>query len=449
MGAWLDKLRKTDRAARQRVATFAVIAVAAVLMLAGGGKALLRTYESLAKTDQLAAVSLILSGVPDGAVPVTLLDVDDLTRQAWRSQTATPHAALAALVHMAQTRGAAAILLDFDLSADRPDTPADPALAGLLQNYPANAPVLMLVRQITFPAGSDVATSTITPYDEMTASRPNIVWVSALNDGGGIRSVRRIRFWQTVCAGSDGLTYPSVPLVIAGRVIDGGRNSAALDRFLAGRTSQDCGSLPAGDAAWPPVQDAEVVLPYVFGNEPGARALMRIRYGGQETVLLRRIRGSDLVRHQDGLAVPAGDIHREPFEGRVVVVGASYSGNRDIYQTPLGMMPGAVIMANSVVQARRMVETPPASPAVAGLVAVAMLGLCAAAARFLHFVAAVLAIAGLSLAVLFLMGRLYGFGAGYEVLAMALPGFALFKLADGLLHMAMEIPRRGWRVLFK
>ncbi len=42
------------------------------------------------------------------------------------------------------------MLVDFDLTMEQPGTPPDPTMQELLQNYPANASVLMLVRKIGF-----------------------------------------------------------------------------------------------------------------------------------------------------------------------------------------------------------------------------------------------------------------------------------------------------------
>ncbi len=143
------------------------------------------THDSFAKTDRLAAVSLILSGVPDNALPVTLLDVDDSTRREWRSTGATPHAALAELVRLASAREAAGACWSTSISPwEQPGTPPDPTMQELLQNYPANASVLMLVRKIGFAKaeggsgnGSLLAASTTpTPYDLAAAGKPNIIW---------------------------------------------------------------------------------------------------------------------------------------------------------------------------------------------------------------------------------------------------------------------------------
>ena len=45
---------------RQRAATVVIIAIAMVLMLAGGGKALVQSFDSLGKTDLLAALALLM-----------------------------------------------------------------------------------------------------------------------------------------------------------------------------------------------------------------------------------------------------------------------------------------------------------------------------------------------------------------------------------------------------
>ena len=66
-----------------------------------------------------------------------------------------------------------------------------------------------------------------------------------------------------------------------------------------------------------------------------------------ETVAFRRIGAGQLFTYTNGVAAPAGEIDADPFAGRVVIVGASYSDSGDVYETPLGTMPGALVLANS------------------------------------------------------------------------------------------------------
>ncbi|MGH6855772.1 MAG: hypothetical protein ACREDN_10175, partial [Aestuariivirga sp.] len=202
--------------ARHRIETAIITIVAALVMLTGVGQRIVDSHGNLGDADHLAALSLVMSGVPRDAIPVTFLDVDDKTRRSWGATGSTPHAALAHLVSQAADNGAAAILLDFDLTPAFDGQAADPDLAGLLQNYPANAPELLLARKIHFVRGPaagggkevQAASAAITAYDGDAAGKPNIRWVTTLNDIGKDRSVRRIKLWQTVCDGASGLAYP-------------------------------------------------------------------------------------------------------------------------------------------------------------------------------------------------------------------------------------------------
>ena len=51
--------------------------------------------------------------------------------------------------------------------------------------------------------------------------------------------------------------------------------------------------------------------------------------------------------------------------------------------------------------------------------------------------------------VLIVLSRLYGMETGFEVVAAAITGFALFKLIDSLAQLASEVPKRRWRAIFK
>ena len=38
---------------------------------------------------------------------------------------------------------------------------------------------------------------------------------------------------------------------------------------------------------------------------------------------------------------------------------------------------------------------------------------------------------------------------GIDVIAVAVPGFALFKLMDSLIFIASNVPKQGWRAILK
>ncbi len=453
----VSSLIEESVSSKKRLVTFVIVLAAVVLMLTGIAGRIVDTHDSFVSSDRLAAISLILSGVPDGALPVTLLDVDDETRQSWGSEGATPHAALAELVGLSGRGGPEAVLLDFDLSADHAGAVADPALLALLERYSADAPLLMLVRKIGFTsnAGSGgvsaglSASATATPYDAATAGKANIRWVTTLNDIGSDRVVRRIKVWQTVCDGASGTAFPSAALVAAGQVARRKLPAADLDQFLGSRVTVECGAGNPPAVPWPRVQQQSAQLPYVFTGDPKARALMRISTTKGPTVALRRISAGQLVSFAAGTAQPAGEIDRDPFEGRVVIIGASYTQSTDVYETPLGTMPGSMILANSVVQAEHLTSAEPATSMLRNVIAVLVFLIFAAFARYLIGVAAILGIGLVSVGVLFMLSRLYGVETGFEVVVTAITGFSLFKLIDSLVQMVSDVPKRRWRAILK
>ena len=164
---------------------------------------------------------------------------------------------------------------------------------------------------------------------------------------------------------------------------------------------------------------------------------------------MRRISAGQMVNISDGKAAAVGDIDRDPFDGRVGIVGASYTESTDVHETPLGTMPGSMGVANSVVQAERMVSVVPAPSMVRNVLALGLFLIFAVFARYLIGLAAIFGIGIASVITLVICSRLYGIESGFEVVAAAITGFSLFELIDSSIQLAMDIPKRRWRALFK
>jgi CHASE2 domain-containing sensor protein len=131
------------------------------------------------------------------------------------------------------------------------------------------------------------------------------------------------------------------------------------------------------------------------------------------------------------------------------MIGASDAASGDVYNTPMGSMPGVLIIANSVVQADRILNARPMPPVVrAGTILLALLSFILVARLFQGAVAA-LVISAISFLLLYATARLFSLGDGIAVLAAAVTGVALFKLLESLLNLALEVPKRGWRAIFK
>lgn len=437
---------------KERIVTAVILVVSAVLLLAGVGQRVIEAYDRFKKADYITAVSLVMTGVPDNALPVTLLDVDDKTRAAWGTPRITPHSALARLIQESARLKAAMIVSDFDLSPDRPDDPGDPELIATLAGYPADAPTLLLARKISFTRGENeefVAQDTAsTPYDAATAGKPNIRWITTLNDIAGDRQVRRVRMWQTVCKDAGGVALPSAGLVAAALLYPNDPRAADLEAFLKSRADSDCRKVPEVALPWPKFVGQAATVPYVIPDRTDTRSLFRIQRDGRETVVLRRISAGQIVTYDGSAARLAGEMDKDPIEGRVVMIGATHADTSDFYNTPLGTMPGVLIIANSIVQAKSISDTVPMSPWLSNIFALALFLIYAAIVRKLEPSLAVTAIGVVSVIGLFIISRLFSFYDGVNVVAVAIPGFMLFKLIDSLAHIILNIPSRGWRAIF-
>jgi len=452
----ISKFVPRSVAARSRLMTMIIVAVAAICLLAGIGERITKAYEDLTDAERIAALSLVMSGVPEEALPLTLLEVDDATRLDWGDRRVTPHAALAKLIAMSASHGASAVMVDFDLSGDAPEQKADQIFLQLLAEYPPEAPPLLLARTILFVRGEgggagdvQASGSAATPYDAVVSGKPNIQWVTTLNDISSDRSVKKIRLWQTVCTGSAGTAYPSPALAVAAWLFPGSDHRAELAGFLDSRVQSECGKTAETEHAWPPVEEQAATIPYVFADATRMPASFRIDHGGKRTVALRRIRAGQLVKVDNGQAAAAGEIDRDPFENRVVLIGATHAGSGDFYETPFGTMSGVMIVANSITQAKTIVETTPAAAWIKNVLVLALFLIFAVVARKLQGAPAVIVIAILSIAALFIISRMFGFATGTNIIAIAVPGFALFKLVDSIGHIALHWPSLGWRALLK
>jgi hypothetical protein len=56
---------------------------------------------------------------------------------------------------------------------------------------------------------------------------------------------------------------------------------------------------------------------------------------------LERVSAGALIRHLPGASA-------DPVRGRVVVIGASFEDSRDLHETPVGTLPGALVMLDAI-----------------------------------------------------------------------------------------------------
>jgi CHASE2 domain-containing sensor protein len=442
---------------RWRAMTFLVVAL---LTLYGLGQGLVALYEGVTTTDQVNRLATLVSGPPRGVLPVTVVDIDDATHQAWGSQPRTPPGALAELIAIVRERQAMAIMVDIALSTDDRKQVADPVLLRTLAGHDASSPPLLLIRQVSFtrsPDGKNIAEAyRETGYDDAVRGKGNVIWVSALPQLGSDRVVRQIRLWQTHCRSGPPEVHPAAPMALVA-ALGGAQRLAELRNYLGARAKQECRrpdepAVVDPERGWPQFRGSVATIPYTIDAEGRALGRNEIAMNGSPAELVRRVSAGVLVNYvaDIGRAERVGAIHAEPFAGRVVLIGASHGATGDIHMTPFGSMAGAMIIANALAASRSMVETPePGDLARHGLAFSLFVFFGVIAAR-LNAAPAALVIGVLGTAALALFSRSLGFGAAIEAVATGLAAFGLFKLLDSLVSIVFDWRRgQGWRAILK
>lgn len=428
----------------------------ALLTLLGGGKSITAAYKSFTETDRIIEISAALSGAARNSLPVTLIKVDDETMANWGGPPITPHTALAELIKIAEAGGASAVIVDIDLAPEDQSTPADPDLVDTIRKSSLTDPPLMFVRSFRAGSVSDEqperapTAANPTPYDDVFAETGKAVWVSVLTPLSADRIVRRLRLWQTLCEGAEGVAYPAPALIAAAKFDPQGDRSAELKRFLSGQVDRHCKRIDAAPQDWPHRLSADVAIQYMFNAETEEATAKSVDRQGVQVPVFKQIPAAALVRYDAGRATAAGEIHPEAFKGRVVVIGVTHANSHDIYATPLGSQPGAVILANTVAAASAMATMPEASPPVEILIAVSIFAVLALISYNFQLAPAVVTAGLITVGAALILSRLFGFEVAIRIIAVTLTLFILHKFLDSLAGIIYDWSHgKGWRAMLK
>jgi CHASE2 domain len=204
------------------------------------------------------------------------------------------------------------------------------------------------------------------------------------------------------------------------------------------------------DPSDPPIHierdDVSKRVIYRVAWEPGAVGLGPIvelppAAGGGETQLVE-VRPAHLAVSGDQHAALPG------LEGRTVVIGGSFESGGDRYNTPLGVMPGSLMIINAI-EALTENGTPREFP-IPCRIAISLLVIVVASVLtlFLRPIVAAVALSVFLLALMFAF--LNSFQAG-AVLDLAVPAVGAFvhDLWDSTVTMARDMRRLSWRWLLK
>jgi CHASE2 domain-containing sensor protein len=269
---------------------------------------------------------------PKTILPLALVAIDEATAaqptpsmQSWGFSGNTPRDKLAAMLGVIAAAAPAAIIVDVDLSDDKRDplaaSPADQVLQTFLSSYAG--PSLVFVKRVETEPDGAMRLAPSTSFDRLIAANSRLSWAHALYVTDADGTVRRWTEWIVSCAPSGPVLLPSVPL----RVLATWREQSAerYPRPAAVISTEPC---PAG-----------------VGKAPGHTVIY------DEALLRTGVAMSRNVSKISAWQLLDPRIQRDDaalFAGKVVVVGGTRNGTADLWRTPVGMLYGVELIANTV-----------------------------------------------------------------------------------------------------
>ena len=289
----------------------------------------------------------ILGGAPIG---YTFLDIDEDTYRTWGEPLYTPRDKLLRLIQFAADGGAAVLVVDVDLSRRGFNAEHDAALTAFLQKRASRkegTPIVLMrsfhprADRTTVEFTSEVRRSFLDEYLEWTA----MPWAQPLfrrTVSDGI-----VRYWQMIapaCLNGRPVVVPSAQLVAFIGLLKWRGDDAAASAARSAVSALAPAACDKSAATLMPVNKTLQLGPHRIQLGQDAGIGERIIY----TVSWNPGQVPDLLSVPARLVTEStAPLSSEAVAGRVVVIGASYADSGDLHQTPLGLMPGALIIVNA------------------------------------------------------------------------------------------------------
>jgi CHASE2 domain-containing sensor protein len=369
---------------KRRFVSSVVLALAVHLLLESMSSAgWQRQAENVAIDWMISASTEVrfLSRPPDAKVGFTFLDVDDETYARWKQPFFTPRDKLLDLIKFAIQNDARIVIVDIDLTnksgplnnnvpGGRDASADDLKLAHFLSNPYAEVserkPPILLVRSFkSLTTWNPLACREPTPsfLEEPQFHLSPTVYFASVKYEEEDQVIRRWRLWERVCGTNTPEFVPSVQLKTAMLLYasDANVQSSFLDfaaafAALPVRNEHSCDWPGETVKKWTLAKGIEFTSARSGVSE---RIVYRVRWEKSEAG-----QGWPLVRLPDGSEVPSliripaiavtdpdSENRRPPkawLANRILVIGGSAVDARDWHGSPLGAMPGALILINSI-----------------------------------------------------------------------------------------------------
>lgn len=277
------------------------------------------------------------------------VDVDEWTYRAWGEPFFTPRDKLAALITAVTAAKPRLTIVDVELDRPNRDAPAQDArlietLAGL-----SDGPPVILVKSLRQGLRPGALLEMRRSFlDQIVASSKRLHWAAPtfLRDDSQI--IRRWKIAVCVDTPKGPVVLPSVQLLAyallspgpAGNQLEELATQLEKARGICSKTSSETpGFLILGGQSFA-LNETGLEHRIMYSMKQGG-APQKVLVGQEERPLFVSVPAQSIL---SGGATILTDMLRD----RVVIIGGSFAESFDMYKTPLGVMPGAVIILNSL-----------------------------------------------------------------------------------------------------
>jgi len=282
-----------------------------------------------------------------------LLDIDEYTYQKWQEPFLTPRDKLLKLLKFAVEGQPQMIIVDIDLSysSNHPSKESLPKLDQDLYDFFAQyedkyclktrCPHILLTRGFKAPQSQhDYFEQRLSFLEVAVANSQYIHWASTLFDLERDNVLRRWRLWEITCTKNQPAVIPSIQLLAAALVKNPTTGNIQITSKLNEIKPTDCKN---ANAMTP-------TAPFLLGDfnihfsptRLDRRIIYNISWQGGAT---HHILSTQAVHKITDNNQP---IDNEFLQGSITVIGGSYLDSRDTYATPIGRMPGTMVIINAI-----------------------------------------------------------------------------------------------------
>jgi CHASE2 domain-containing sensor protein len=281
-----------------------------------------------------------------------LLDIDEDTYQKWQEPFLTPRDKLLKLLEFSVEGQPKIIIVDIDLSypSNHPSEESlpkhDQDLYDFFAQYDTNyclktkCPHILLARRFK-PRSSknNYFEQRLSFLEVAVANSQHIHWASTSFDLERDNVLRRWRLWEMTCTKNQLAVIPSMQLLAVALV----KNPTAGDIQITSKINEikstDCRN------ANPITPMGHFLLGDLKIHFSPTRLHRRIIYNISWQGVTHHILSTQAVHKITDNNQP---IDNEFLQGSITVIGGSYRDSRDIYATPIGRMPGTMVIINAI-----------------------------------------------------------------------------------------------------